>query len=217
MSDTSFDLNLFIKDSKDVLVNPKSYFSTMKITGGMTEPLIKAVIYGAVAGAISFIWSLLNIGAIGGGMFGGAIGIMVFIWSIIGAVIGLFIGAVILLVISSICKGSTDFEANMRVTAAVMVVMPISAFFGFAGHFNLYLGVIISLAVNIFALWLLYNGLVEALKSNAETTKIVSYVLVAIFVVFMLIGLGARRRAHQFMNEFNNKDVKEMMKDLPKN
>ena len=52
----------------------------MKTTGGMTEPLIKAVIYGAIAGVISFIWSLLKIGAVTGGMFGGAIGIMVFIW-----------------------------------------------------------------------------------------------------------------------------------------
>jgi hypothetical protein len=217
MSDTTFDVNLFIKESKDVLVNPKSYFSAMRTTGGMTEPLIKAVIYGAVSGAFAFIWSLLRIGTMTGGIFGGAIGIMVFIWSIIGAIIGLFIGAVILLVISSICKGSTDFEANMRVIAAVMVVMPISSFFGFTGHLNLYFGVIISLAFNIFALWLLYNGLVEALKSNPETTKIVTYVLIAIFVVFMLVGIGARRRARQFMNEFNNKDVKEMMKDLPKN
>src|SRR5664280_1978619 len=119
MSDGTFDLNLFIKESVDVLVNPKSYFSTMKTSGGMSEPLIKAVIYGAVAGAIAFIWSLLKIGAMTG--FGGAIGIMVFIWSIIGAIIGLFIGAVILLVISSICKGSTDFEANIRVTASVTV------------------------------------------------------------------------------------------------
>ena len=188
----------------------------MKTTGGMTEPLIKAVIYGAIAGAIAFIWSLLKFGAMTNG-FGGAIGVMVFVWSIIFAIIGLFIGAVILLVISSICKGSTDFEANMRVTAAVMVVMPIISLFGFAGHFNLFLGAIIRLAINIFALWLLYNGLVEALKSNPETTKIVSYVLVAIFVVFILIGLGARRRANQFMNEFNNNDVKEMMKDSPKN
>jgi hypothetical protein len=217
MSDSTFDFNLFIKESKDVLVNPKSYFSTMKTTGGMTEPLIKAVVYGAIAGALAFVWSLLKIGAVTGGLFGGAIGIMVFIWSIIGAIIGLFIGAVILLIISSICKGSTDFEANMRVTAAVMVVMPISAFLGFAGHFNLYLGVIVGLAVNIFALWLLYNGLVEALKSNPETTKIVSYVLIAIFVLFMILGLGARKRAKQFMNDFNNKDVKEMMQDLPKN
>jgi Yip1 domain. len=217
MSDSTFDFNLFIKESIDVLVNPKSYFSTMKTTGGMTEPLIKAVIYGAISGALAFIWSLLRIGAMTGGLFGGAIGIMVFIWSIIGAIIGLFIGAVILLVISSICKGSTDFEANMRVTAAVMVVMPIRSFFGFTGHFNIYLGVIIGLVIGIYSLWLFYNGLVEALKSNPETTKIVSYVLVAIIVIFTLIGFGTARRAHQFMNEFNNKDAKEMMKDLPKN
>ena len=119
MSDGTFDVNLFFKESKDVLVNPKLYFSTMKTSGGMSEPLIKAVIYGAVAGAIAFLWSLLKIGAMSG--FGGAIGIMVFIWSIIAAIIGLFISAVIILVISSICKGSTDFEANLRVSAALLV------------------------------------------------------------------------------------------------
>jgi len=215
MSDGTFDVNAFIQESKDILVNPKSYFSSMKTSGGMTEPLIKAVLYGAVAGAISFIWSLLKIGAMTG--FGGAIGIMVFIWSIIAAIIGLFIGAVILLVISSICKGSTDFEANLRVTAALMVIMPINALLGFAGHLNLYFGVIVSIAVSLYSLWMLYNALVEALKTNPETTKIVSYVLVAILLLFILLGIGARRRANQFMNEFNNKDIKEMMKDSPKN
>ena len=215
MSDGTFDVNAFIQESKDILVNPKAYFSTMKTSGGLTEPLIKAVLYGAIAGAISFIWSLLKIGAMTG--FGGAIGIMVFIWSIIAAIIGLFIGAVILLVISSICKGSTDFEANLRVTAALMVIMPINALLGFAGHLNLYFGVIVSIVVGLYSLWMLYNALVEALKTNPETTKIVSYVLVAILVLFILLGIGAKRRANQFMNEFNNKDVKEMMKDLPKN
>jgi hypothetical protein len=213
MSNGTFDFNVFIKESKDVLINPKSYFSTMKTTGGMTEPLIKAVIYGAVAGIISFLWSILKIGAVTGGLFGGAIGIMVFIWAIIGAIIGLFIGAVIMLIISSICKGNTDFEANLRVTAAVMVVMPISALLGFSGHFNLYFGLILGLAVNVFALWLLYNGLVEALKSKPETTKIVIYVLIAILILFMLIGLGARRRADRF---FNNSEYKELLKDIDK-
>jgi len=207
MSDSSFDFNLFIKESKDVLVNPKSYFSTMKTTGGMAEPLIKAVIYGAIAGAITFIWSLLGMGALGG-----AIGIMAFIWSIIAAIIGLFIGAVIVLVISSICKGNTDFEANMRVTAAVIVMMPISSLFGFAGHLNLYLGIIFGLAVYIFALWLLYNGLVEALKTNTETTKIVSYVLIAIIVLIMLLGFKARKYMYQF-----NDNLKELPKEIEKN
>jgi hypothetical protein len=215
MSDGTFDLNLFIKESTDVLVNPKSYFSTMKTSGGMSEPLIKAVIYGAVAGAIAFIWSLLKIGAMTG--FGGAIGIMVFIWSVIAAIIGLFICAVIILVISSICKGSTDFEANLRVSAALLVIMPINAFLGFAGHFNLYLGVIVSLAVGLYGMWMLYNGLVEALKSNPETTKIVTYVLIAVFALFTLLGIGAKRRAEQLMRDFNRTDLKEMMKDQSKN
>lgn len=215
MSNGTFDFNEFIKDSKEVLVNPKSYFSTMPTTGGIAEPLIKAVIYGAVAGIFNFLWSVLHIGSATSSLFGGAIGIMAFIWAIIGAIIGLFIGGVILLVISAICKGSTDFEANVRVTAAVMVVMPLSALFGFAGGLNIYLGVAVGLAINLFSLWLLYNGLVEALKSNPGTTKILMYILVALFVIFMIVGLGAKKRANEFMKEFNNSDLQEMLKDIP--
>ena len=210
MSNETFDFNGFIQESKEVLVNPKSYFSTMRTSGGMTEPLIKAVIYGAIAGAIAFLWSILNIGTVSGFM-GGGFGIMVFIYYIIASIIGLFIGAVILLVISSICKGSTDFESNVRVVAAVMVIMPINAFLAFTVHFNLYLGLTLGLAVNIFSLWLLYNALVEALKAKQETAKIVIYILVAIFVLFSLIGLGARKKTDQLMREFNSSNMQEMM------
>jgi hypothetical protein len=211
MSNESFDFNAFIQESKEVLVNPKSYFSTMKTSGGMTEPLIKAVIYGAIAGAIAFVWSLLKLGAVGGGLLGGGVGIMVFIGYIIGSIIGLFIGAVVIMIISAICKGSTDFEANVRVTAALMVVLPISAFLGFTGHFNLYFGVIVGLAVNALYLWLLYNALIETLKAKPETTKIVMYVLIALIVIMSIAGLGAKRKASQFMNEFNSSEFKEMM------
>jgi hypothetical protein len=211
MSNGTFDPNAFIQESKDVLLNPKSYFSSMKTSGGMTEPLIKAVIYGGIAGAIAFIWSILKLGAVTGGILGGSIGIMVFITYIIGAVVGLFIGAVILLVISSICKGSIDFESNVRVIAAVMVIMPITALLAFTGHLSLYLGMLVGLAVNIYALWLLYNALIETLKAKPETTKIVMYILIAIFVLFSLVGLGAKRKANDFMKEFNSPEMKEMM------
>jgi hypothetical protein len=216
MANSTFDFNAFIKESKDVLVSPKSYFSTMKTTGGIAEPLIKAVIYGVVAGLIAFIWSLLKIGSSTMGLLGGAVGVMLFVWYIIGAIIGLFIGAVIILVISAICKGSTDFEANTRVTAALMVIMPISALLGFVSGLNLTAGAIVGLAVNLFALYLLYHGLVEALKAKPETTKVVMYVLVALLVLFFLLGLGARKRASKFMDEFNNKDLKELLEDTNK-
>jgi len=214
MSNGTFDFNLFVKDSKDVLVNPKSYFSGMKTTGGIVEPLIKVVLYGTIAGLISFLWSILKIGAVSGGLLGGAFGIMSLVGYIIGAIVGLFIGAVILLIISSICKGNTDFEANVRVTAAVMVIMPINALLSFVVGINIYLGLIVGIAVEIFALWLLYNGLIEALKSKPETTKIVLYILIAIFVLFSFIGLGAKRTANKIMNDFDNSDLQELFKDL---
>jgi hypothetical protein len=214
MSNESFDFNEFVKDSKDVLVNP-NYFATMKTTGGMTEPLIKAVIYGAIAGLITFIYSLLHIGPMTGGLFGGAIGVMAFIWAVIGAIIGLFIGGVIVLVLSAISKGNTDYEANVRVTAAIMVVMPISAALGFLSGINFYLGAFVGLAVNIFALWLTYKGLVQALKAKPETAKVVMYVLIGVFVLFMLVGLGTRRKAAQFMENFNSSDLKELMEQAP--
>ncbi len=218
MSNGSFDFNEFAKESKDVLTNP-NYFATMKTTGGMTEPLIKAVIYGAIAGLFTFLWSLLHLGTAGGfsSILGGAVGVMAFIWSVVGAIIGLFIMGVIILVLSAICKGSTDYEANVRVTAAVMVVMPIGAALGFLGGFNFYLGTIVSLAVNVFALWLTYKGLVQALKAKPETARIMLYVLIAVFVLFMLIGLGAKRKASQFIDNFNSSEFKELMEEAPKN
>ena len=214
MSETStFDFNAFIKESKETLVNPKAYFATMRTSGGWTEPLIKAVIYGTVAGLIAFLWSVLGIGGIKAGMFGGAIGVMALVWSIVGAVIGLFLGAVILLIISSICKGNSDFEANARVVAASMVIMPLSALLGFTAGINSWFGMIISLCVSLYALYLLYHGLVEALKAKPETAKIVMYVLAALMVLFMLLGMKARNKMEKYMD---NDDVKEMLKDIEK-
>jgi hypothetical protein len=214
MSNGTFDLNEIIRESKEVLVNPKSYFSTMKTSGGITEPLIKAVLYGAIAGTFSFLWSILHIGTAGAGMFGTAVGILSIVWSIVGAVLSLFIGAVILLVISSICKGSTDFESNLRVTAAVLVLMPISAFLSFTGGINLTFGTVVSLAVIVFACWLLFHGLVEALKTKPETTRSVLLVIIVVVVVFTLVGI---RKVNQFRNSLDNSDLMEMMKDTPEN
>jgi hypothetical protein len=211
MSNETFDFNAFIQESKETLLNPKSYFSTMKTSGGMTEPLIKAVIYGAIAGAILFLWSLLKLSPMTGGLLGGGLGIMILISYIIGAIIGLFIGAVILLIISSICKGSTDFESNVRVVAALMVIMPINALLAFTGHFSLYFGLIFSLAVSVYSIWMLYNALIESLKAKPETTKIVMYILIALIVIISLVGLSAQRKANQFMKEFNSSEFKEMM------
>ncbi len=73
-----FDFKEFITSSRDVLLNPKGFFSRIELTGGIVQPLIKALLYGAIAGVFSMIWSFAHIGGMMGGMFGGAAGIGAF-------------------------------------------------------------------------------------------------------------------------------------------
>jgi hypothetical protein len=209
---TSFDFNAFIRESKETLLNPKAYFSTMKTSGGLAEPVIKAVIYGVVAGLIAFLWGAIGLGG-RLGVFGAGIGAMVLVWTILAAIIGLFIGAVIVLIVSSICKGNADFEANLRVVAAAMVVMPISALLGFTMGINSVFGGIVTLCVNLYALYLFYYGLTESLKANPASAKIVVYVLAALLVIFTIAGFGTRNRINRYMNDMNQSDLQEILKD----
>ena len=209
MSDTTFDFNVFIKDSKESIMNPKEYFSTMRTEGGLGEPIIKAVIYGLIAGVIGFIWSLLNIGAVGGGLFGGAVGIMILIGSVIGAIIGVFIGGVIVLIISAICGGKTDFEPNLRVAASLMVLMPVSAFFGFAGSIHYILGILVGFAINLYGLWMLYHSVTQTLGGKEATAKIIGFVFAGLLVLFLLIGLVANRAVKK-IDRWGSDFVKEL-------
>ena len=210
---TSFDLNAFIKESKETLLNPKAYFSTMRTAGGMAEPVIKALIYGVVAGIIVFLWGLLGLGG-QAGVFGAGIGAMGLVYTVIAAVIGLFIGAVIVLIISAICKGNTDFEACLRVVASVMVVFPISSLLGFISGISPVFGAIIGLCVNLYALYLLYFGLTESLKTNPGTTKILMYVLAVLLVIFMIAGLSASKKLNKYMDDLSQVNQTELMKDI---
>lgn len=187
MSYENFDFKSFLKDSREVLVNPKNYFTNINIKGGFTEPLIKTVIYGVIAGIFKLLWSVLNIGLVVGGLWGGAIGIMAFIWSIIGSVIVLFIGAILILIISSICEGNTDFEACLRISAAMMILMPINAFLGFTFGLNIVLGMSASLLLFLFGLYVLYIALIVSLKTKPKATRIVSYILIALIVVSLMV------------------------------
>lgn len=209
---TSFDLNACIRESKETVKTPKSYFAALKTSGGIGEPVIKALIYSVVAGVIVFLWGVIGLGG-QAGVFGAGIGGMALVWTIIGAMIGLFIGAVVLLVISAICKGNTDFEACLRVTASIMVVFPIGALLGFTSGISLWLGAIIGLCVNLFALYLLYYGLTETLKANAGTARIVMYVLAAILVLAMFTGLRAQKKLNNYLDDMSKADRIELLRD----
>lgn len=190
MSEKSFDFNRFLEETKSVLLSPADYFSSMKKSGGFPEPLIKAVIYGVVAGLINLIWAVFfssSMGGMFGGMFGGGVGVFGLVMGIIGSIIVLFLGGGILLVISAICGGSTDYESNVRATASLMALSPVSALFGFLTTISLTLGMIVSIVISLYGIWMLYNALTKGLGCKDGAAKVVS-IIIAVIPVLMLLS-----------------------------
>lgn len=208
MNNESINFNKILKDSRETLLNPQGYFESMPLAGGFAEPLIKAAIYGTVAGLFALLWSVIGFSAVGaGGIWGGAMGIMALIWSVIGAIIAVFIGGAIMLVISAICGGNTDYEANVRITSSLMVVYPINAFLAFSYGINFTLGGVIALAVSLYSLYLLYHAVIQALKGKESTMKIVAIVLLLI----ALLGFFGGRRASKSIRNFSDMYEEEQM------
>lgn len=214
MENESFDFNKLFEESKNTLLNPKEYFTSMVVTGGLVAPVIKAAVYGLIAGLLTFVWSLFHLGGATSSMIGGAVGFMAIIFSIIGALVGLFIGAIILMILSAIAKGSTDFEANVRVSASLLILMPLSSLFSFFSGFNLTLGAIVSLLINLYGLWLLYNALTTTLKGDQRTSKIVTVVLAALVAIMFIAGFGARKKAADFFGSDNYKEMEQLQKEM---
>ena len=208
MSNENIDLNKLLKETRETLLNPKEYFSSMPITGGYAEPVIKAAIYGVVAGLFALLWSVLGMSALGGGVWGGAVGIMALIWSIIGAIIAVFIGGAIMLVISAICGGNTDFEANVRVAASLMAVYPINAFLAFLYGISFSLGSGVGLLVSFYSLYLLYHAAIQALKGKESSVRIVGIVLVLLALLGFFGGRKASNTAHDFSDMFKEEQMK---------
>ena len=189
MSEKNFDFNEFLAGSINSLQDPRGYFSGLKTTGGFVEPIIKALIFGLLAAIINYIWLIAGLNVAGIGFWGAAAGPMVIFWGAFGALIGLFIGAVIILIFSAITGGNTDYEANVRVTASLMVLMPINAVLNFVLIISTGLATIVGMLVSAYGLWMLFNALTQTLKAKENSAKVLVIILLVLMVFFTLLGL----------------------------
>ncbi len=182
MAKVGFDLNKFFNESMTTLVSPKKYFSSMSKTGELLDSILKVVIYGLISGIISYIWSLLKVGRFAG-VLGNSVGAGTIILSPIYSIIGLFIGGVILLILSAICSGSTKFDINLKVTAALMVIMPVQTLVQLFFVLGMSIGNIIGLLVSLYGLWMLFNGLVGALSAKRNIAQIVVGIIAILLIM----------------------------------
>jgi len=205
MAESGFDFKKFVDDSIQVLKNPKEFYSSMSKTGGLGEPIIKALIYGLISGIIALIWSVLGLQI----AFIGPVKALIL--AVIFALIGLFIGAIIILIISAICGGSTDFENNVRVTAAAMVLMPVNTLLAVFGEIHVYVGSIITLVLVLYGIWLMYNALTASLQAKETPAKIISGLLALLFLIIIIAGFGAQKTAENYGEQYQ-KQLEEATK-----
>lgn len=83
-----------------------------------------------------------------------------------------------------------------------MVLMPINSLLNVFSFLSGYLGVIVSLAINLYGLYLLYLALTKTLKGKEETARIIMYVLIALLVLAQVIGFFSRRACQKSYQRF---------------
>lgn len=170
MIDRFFNYREFFVEVKKVLVRPEEFFSTMPLQGGLVEPVIKAMIYSAVASMVSVFLPSAVVGATNGIITstGGILDILQFL---IYSFIGIFACGAMLLTLSSICNGNQNFEANLRVAASMFVLSPVITLIAFIFLKSQLFGTIVLLALVFYSFRILYIALVKALNAKQIWAK----------------------------------------------
>ncbi|NLV67952.1 MAG: YIP1 family protein, partial [Spirochaetes bacterium] len=138
---------------------------------------------------------------------------------VVYSIIGLFIGGAIVLVLSAICGGNTNYEANLRVAASLMVLSPVYALVGLLSWIGLWIGGIAGLAIFIYGFWMMYQALVKALGGKEGTAKVLSIILAVIPTLVILSGLVCARAVYNKMGDPNlnipSSIEEQIMKNIP--
>ena len=103
----------------------------------------------------------------------------------------------------------------LRVSAALMALYPISALLSFTVGIHFALSTIISLAVNLYGLYMLYLAIIEALKGEEKTVKIVAYVLGGLLILLVIIGLVSSL-LFRSISGYSQSKAEDMMQDYQK-
>jgi len=209
MTNENFNLRSFIDESVLTLSNPKKYFSEMPVSGGYKDPLLKAIIYGAISGILIFIWSLLHINGGGFSFFNTGIRILIPVWYLIGSILALMICSGLLILASTICNGKTDFEHSLRVSASLMVLMPVSTLLDLSHALGHGFGSLISLMINLYGLFLLYHALISSLGGKEKPAKILVIILAALLALSLLLGFMGKRAFDNNGYDFSSRDKTE--------
>ena len=164
------------KSIKDVVVNPRRFFSKIVADGDIEESMLKAFIYGLLGGLL-----VLGIRLIGGATVTIS---SVFTAIVIVPVIAvglLFVGGGLMMLVSEITGGERDWEIAIKGLASIFFIYPVILVLN-ALAFNCTSMWIISIIGDAYILFLFYNIALYCMRGRRGAVM----VIIGIFALFML-------------------------------
>ncbi len=177
------------KHIKNILINPKLYFTKIVADGNMDESMLKAFIYGLLGGCLVLLLRLIG----GATITISAVFSAVIIVPVL-AVALLFVMGGLLMLVSEITGGERDWEIAIKGLASVFFIYPVILVLN-ALAFNCTSMWIISLLVDAYVLFLFYNIAVYCMRGK----KLNVMVVIGIFAVFLITVYATDYRIGWFM------------------
>ena len=165
-----------LKRLKDLLINPKRYFTKIVADGNMEEAMLKAFIYGLVGGCLVLLLRLIG----GATITIGAVFTAIIIVPVL-AVALLFVMGGLLMLVSEITGGERDWEIAVKGLASVFFIYPVVLVLNSLA-FNCVSIWIISLLVDSYVLFLFYNIALYCMRGKRSNVIVVICIL-ALFLI----------------------------------
>jgi hypothetical protein len=177
------------KSIRNLIVNPKRYFTKIVADGNMEESMMKAFLYGLLGGCMVLLIRLMG----GATVTVGAIFTAVIIVPVL-AVALLFVMGGLMMLMSEITGGERDWEIAIKGLASIFFIYPVILVLN-ALAFNCTSIWVISMLVDIYILFLFYNISLYCMRGKRANVIFV----IAILALFMATVYATDYRIGWFM------------------
>lgn len=166
---------------RNIIVNPRRYFTKIVADGNMEESMLKAFMYGLIGGC-----AVLLIKLIGGATITlGSIFTAIIIVPVL-AVALLFVMGGLMMLVSEITGGERDWEIAIKGLASIFFIYPVILILN-ALAFNCTSMWVISMLVDAYILFLFYNISLYCMRGKKGNVMIVIGIL-ALFMITVYVS-----------------------------
>ena len=174
---------------KNLIINPRRYFTKIVADGNMEESMLKAFLYGLMGGCLVLLIKLIG----GASITLGAIFTAIIVVPVL-AVALLFVFGGLMMLVSEITGGERDWEIAIKGLASIFFIYPVILVLN-ALAFNCTSMWVISLMVDAYSLFLFYNISVYCMRGKRGNVAIV----IGILALFMVTVYATDYRFGWFM------------------